>query len=127
MNASSAGFQPWKSLSRIDFSGLQRLYSYDKTPLHDVVESTHPSNELETVEKITLDAAYGERARYRLSLLAQSGALRSRPWCTFLALALFSTLQLQLEHAYWRTSISLSRAAAPLCFLFTKEPSSALG
>jgi formylglycine-generating enzyme required for sulfatase activity/tRNA A-37 threonylcarbamoyl transferase component Bud32/predicted esterase len=43
------------------FEVYKSLYSYDKTPLHAVVESSH-QNENWTVEKISYDAAYGKES-----------------------------------------------------------------
>jgi eukaryotic-like serine/threonine-protein kinase len=47
-----------KPVSEPVFQAYKRLYSYDKTPLHSVVESVHETSDWRE-EKITFDAAYG--------------------------------------------------------------------
>jgi eukaryotic-like serine/threonine-protein kinase len=49
-----------KPVSELLFRVYKSFYSYDKTPLHAVVESTEQTNDWK-LEKITFDAAYGSQ------------------------------------------------------------------
>ena len=93
------------------FQVYKSLYSYDKTPLHAVVESTQQTDEWKQ-EKITFDAAYGNERIIAYLFLPRkasppfqtvvyfpgAGALRHDPAPT---------------HRNWKTSILLSRADGP--------------
>ncbi|HSP13280.1 MAG TPA: protein kinase [Thermoanaerobaculia bacterium] len=52
-------FSKEKPASDEVFEAYRSLYSYDRTPLNAVIESTDPKPESWTVQKISFDAAYG--------------------------------------------------------------------
>lgn len=73
INLQSRDFRREQPVTQQVFEVYRRLYSYEKTPLHDVVEYTHPSSE-GTVQKITLDAAYGGERVIAYLFLPKVGA-----------------------------------------------------
>lgn len=73
INLRSRDFSQEKPAAQPVFEVYRRLYSYEKTPLHDVVEYTHPSNK-GTIQKITFDAAYGGERVIAYLFLPKVGA-----------------------------------------------------
>jgi serine/threonine protein kinase/formylglycine-generating enzyme required for sulfatase activity/dienelactone hydrolase len=73
INLQSRDFSQEKPVTQQVFEVYHRLYTYERTPLHDVVEYTHPSSE-GTVQKITFDAAYGGERVIAYLFLPKVGA-----------------------------------------------------
>ena len=91
------------------FQIYKSLYSYDKTPLNAVVESTRQTDEW-TEEKITFDAAYGNERVIAYLFLPMKA---SPPYQTVVhfpgAGALHEHSSENLEEVFWKISISLSK------------------
>ncbi len=70
--AHARNFSQEKPVSDEVFNAFKRLYSYDKTPLHAVIESTEQTEDW-TQQKITFDAAYGNERMIAYLFLPKTG------------------------------------------------------
>ncbi len=70
--AHARDFSQEKPVSDQVFKAFKSLYSYDKTPLHAVIESTEQTDDW-TQQKITFDAAYGKERMIAYLFLPKKG------------------------------------------------------
>lgn len=123
----SRDYRSEQPVSDAVFEVYREQFGYDRTPLNPVIDENVASNERWTVERISLDAAYGEERLIVYLILPRDARPRTRSsWCIPDRAPSFGTTLIAIFGAggALMSSISLSRAVVPSRGQSIKAPTS---